>query len=155
MFSKDKKDKKKKDNKKNSRGNWKKIQSKYVLQQIFEQLHKRILLATIKYNKEIIRKLNISSKEYKQYSEIEIEIIPKGYGRFINITNKDEEKYFHVYFDNDKKEQCRNFFDDGERIKKIKIIIDYPVKSFNKLFYYCNYMKQISFKRFIEVILQI
>ena len=68
--------------------------------------------------KKLEKNLHISSKEYKQYSEIEIEVIPKGYGRFINITNKDEEKYFHVYFDNDKKEQCRYFFDDGERIKK-------------------------------------
>ena len=48
-------------------------------------------LEIVKYNKKIQNRLNLSVKDYKEYSEtftpIEIEIIPvKGkYGEFINI----------------------------------------------------------------------
>ena len=39
-----------------------------------------------------------------------------------------------------------------EEIKIIKIIIDYQVKSFEKLFYNCDCIESIYFKNFIGII---
>ena len=67
--------------------------------------------------------MNISIKDYKEYSEIyspiEIEIKPtnNGCGEFINITNENE-IYYHVYFNNDKKEIKRNYL--NENIEKLR-----------------------------------
>ena len=60
---------------KNTIYNWRKINSKYILQQIFEHLNQKIYLKIIKYNKNIQNKLDIEHNDYKKYSEIEIEII--------------------------------------------------------------------------------
>ena len=67
------------------------------------------LLETIRYNKNIQKRINININHYKAYSEeyssIEFDIIPmKGeYGKFINI-NEEDEKYFHIYFNVNKNE---------------------------------------------------
>ena len=64
---------------------------------------KKKSLDVVKYNKKIKERINISIKDYKEYSEIysliEIEIKPidNKYGKFINI-NKEKEKYYHIYF---------------------------------------------------------
>ena len=125
-----------------------KIKSKYILKQILDNLNKRIFLNIIKYNKYSQKKLNISIKDYKNYSEIEIEVIPKGFGKFINFNEEDDEQYYHIYFDDDKYEKRRNYIERGEEVKKIKIIIDYQVKSFYKLFYWCTCIESINFKKF-------
>ena len=133
---------------------WRKIRNKYVLQQLFEHLNQRIFLKIIKYNKKLQKNLNIGHKEYKKYCEIEIEIIPTEdkYNRlfpFINFNNKEEESYYHIYYDdnkNQKKGKNRNYI--GYNIKKIKIIIDYQVKSFCKLFKNCCCIKSINFIKF-------
>ena len=63
---------------------------------------KRKKFEIVKYNKRIQNRLNLSVKDYKEYSEtftpIEIEIIPaKGkYGKFINI-NENDKLYYHIY----------------------------------------------------------
>ena len=68
---------------------------------------KKKSLNIIKYNKNIKNRINISIKDYKEYSEIyssiEIEIKPvkKKYGEFINI-DKENEIYYHIYFNNNK-----------------------------------------------------
>ena len=79
------------------------IKSKYILQKIFSNLLKNKTLEMIKYNKKIKDSLNITINDYK---EVEIEIIPikNSSGKFINI-NKEDEKYFHIYFDNNKNEE--------------------------------------------------
>ena len=51
-------------------------------------------------------RINIDIKDYKEYYEqIEIEIISilDKCGKFINIKKVDE-KYYHIYFDDNKKE---------------------------------------------------
>ena len=77
-----------------SRTNLEKIKSKYLLKNIFGNLQKRISLKIIKYNKKIKTRLDIHLKDYKKYSEIEIEIMPKGHGKLINIINKGEKSFF-------------------------------------------------------------
>ena len=111
-------------------------------------------LLIVKYNKKIQNRINLSVKDYKEYSEtftpIEIEIIPAKdkYGKFINI-NKNVELYYHIYF-NDNKEEIKNkyFILEEDKVTKIKIIIDYQVKSFKGLFYDCKCIESINFKKF-------
>ena len=128
---------------------------------------KKKKLEIVKYNKKIQNRINLSVKDYKVYSEtftpIEIEIIPTKdkYGKFINI-NKNDEIYYHIYF-NDNKEEKKNKYiidkkdkvtkheyeiDEEDKVTKIKIIIDYQVKSFNKLFWNCGCIESIVFKKF-------
>ena len=131
-----------------------KIKSRYILSKIYDIMSKKKKLEIVKYNKKVQNRLNLGVKDYKEYSEtftpIEIEIIPsKGrYGKFINIDENDK-LYYHIYF-NDNKEEIKNKYiiNSKDKITKIKIIIDYQVKSFKKLFYYCECIESINFKKF-------
>ena len=79
-----------------------------------------------------------------------LDIIPMKdkYGKFINI-NEEDKKYFHIYFnDNKKKEIERTYLDEDENVSKISIIIYYQIKSFSELFYYCDCIESIKFKKF-------
>ena len=115
---------------------------------------KKKKLEIVKYNKRIQNRINLSVKNYKEYSEtfssIEIEIIPTKYiyDRFINI-NENDELYYHIYF-NDDKEEIKNKYEINkkDKITKIKIIIDYQVKSFKELFDWCECIESINFKKF-------
>ena len=113
-------------------GAFAKIKSFYILKKIF-------------YPLEIIKKrLDISIKDYKEYSElIEIEINPVNnkHGRFINIK-KGEETYYHIYFDD--KEVKRNYINKNEKIKKIKITIDNKIESFENLFLKIKNIEKIT-----------
>ena len=110
------------------------------------------LLKIVKYNKNMQKRMNLNINDYIEhsikYSSFEIEIIPGNYGKFINIKEKENEKYFHIYFDNNKEETKRNYIDKNDKVKKIRIIIDYQIKSFASLFEYCYYVESINFKKF-------
>ena len=130
------------------------LKSDYFLQKLYDNMTKKKKLAIVKYNKKIQNRINLSVKDYKEYSEayssIEIEIIPaKGeYGKFIN--NKENDKlFYHIYF-NDNKEEIKNKceIEKEDKVTKIKIIIDYQVKSLKKLFYGCYCIESINFKKF-------
>ena len=130
------------------------LQSDYFIQKFFGYMSERKYLETIRYNKSIQKRINININHYKAYSEtktsIELDIIPmKGkYGKFINI-NEEDKKYFHIYFNDNKKKEIENtslYKDDN--VSKISIIIDYQIKSFSKLFYYCECIESIKFKKF-------
>ena len=109
-------------------------------------------LEIIKYNKRLQKRLNININDYKEYSvlysSIEIELISNNKeGEFIDIPDKDKE-YYHIYFDNSNEEIKRNYLEKNEKVKLIKIIIDYQVKTFKGLFFYCNSINSIYFKKF-------
>ena len=67
------------------------IKSRYILSKIYNNTTIKKKLEIVNYNKKIQNRINLSIKDYKEYSEtfttIEIEIIPKKgkYGRFIYI----------------------------------------------------------------------
>jgi len=133
-----------------SNANLKSIKSNYILKKIYANLEKKKSLRIVKYNKNIQNRLNLDIKDYEIFLMIEIEIIPceDTYGKFINV--KEEDKiYYHIYF-NDNKEEIKNEFYiyEGDKVSKIKIIIDYQVKSFEKLFQNCKCIKSINFKKF-------
>ena len=130
------------------------LKSNYFLEKLFNNLKKNKYLVLIKYNKRIQNRLNINNKDYKEFSEIEIEIITfkNIYGKFINISNKEEESYYHIYFNDNKNEIKRNYLTENDNITKIKIIIDYQIKSFENLFKDCKVNESIILKNFIEII---
>ena len=128
------------------------FKNKYLLKQLFNYLQKEKLLNIIRYNKEIQNRLEININDYIKCSKIEIEIIlwegkkyPPFY--FINV-NKEDEPYFHFYFDDNEKEIKKHTLNDEDKVNKIKVIIDHEVKSLKKLFYLCYYNKKITFKKF-------
>ena len=123
------------------------IKSRYILSKIYDNMPKKKKLEIVKYNKKVQNRLNLGVKDYKEYSEIEIEIIPKKgkYGRFINI-NENDKLYYHIYFNEEIKNKY--YIDEKDKVTKIKIIIDYQVKSFYELFYWCECIESINFKKF-------
>ena len=132
-----------------------KIKSIYILSKIIDIMTKKKKLEIVKYNKRIQNRLNLSVQDYKEYSDtftpIEIEIIPTKdkYGRFINKNDENDKLYYHIYF-NDSKEEIKNKHEINIKdiITKIKIIIDYQVKSFERLFSRCECIESINFKKF-------
>ena len=105
---------------------FKNLKSDYFIRKIFDYIHKKKSLETIRYNKNIQKRINININHYKEYSEkyssIEIEIKPKEkeYGRFINIKEEDE-KYYHIYYnDNNREIKRENKNIITKKIKKIK-----------------------------------
>ena len=83
------------------------IKSLYILKNsIFDFFTKNKSLEIIKYNKKIQNKLSLDINKYKEFSEnhtkIEIEVIPneKKIGSLINILSREEESYYHIFFNN-------------------------------------------------------
>jgi hypothetical protein len=150
-----------------AKGVFKNLKSDYFLRKLFYNLLKKKSLDIIKYNNNIKERMNISIKDYKEYSEIyssiEIEIKPVSnqYGNFINIVKENEEdedegnekddgneEYYHIYFNNNKEEIKRYYLNENENIEVIKIIIDYQINSFEGLFENCECIEYIYFKKF-------
>ena len=130
--------------------NFKNINSKYILELIFKNLSLKNSLLIMKCNKDIQNKLGITIKDYIEYSEIEVEIIPakNKFGKFINIPNGEDESNFLIYFNDNKNEIKRTNFYSIDNVKKIKIIIKKKVQSFHGLFEDIDCIESICFKRF-------
>ena len=116
------------------------IKSIYILKQLIKYISKKKLLRLVKMNKWNQKKLNLDINSYKIYSEtystIKIEIIPtkSKAGKFMKNLNKEEEKYYHIYFNDTKKEIKRNVLKKDDNVSIIQIVIDHQVKSFEDLF---------------------
>ena len=129
------------------------IKSNYFLERIYDNILKKKSLEIVIYNKKIQNRINLSIKDYKEYSEkfssIEIEIIPcnNKYSTFINI--KEDDKLFYHIFINDNKEEIENKYsiNKEDKVTKIRIVIDYQVKSFEDLFKNCECIESIYFKK--------
>ena len=135
------------------------LKSDYFIIKIFGIMKKNKSLEIVKYNKKLQKRLNLGINDYKQYFElfspIEIELNLadneyKRYGFFINILDE-EKKYYQIYFNDSTKEIKRNFLEENEIINRIKIIINYQVKSFKKLFENCRCIDSIFFKKFHRI----
>ena len=90
------------------------MKSNFILQKILGNLIKNKYLNLIRYNKYLQKRIDININYYKvyyleTYSQIEIEIKPVNdkYGKFINFN--EEEKYYHIYFNDNKDEIKRNY----------------------------------------------
>ena len=128
-----------------------KVQNIPKLKQIFKNLNDSKLLKIIMYNRKLLQKLNKDVTDYKnEYSKIIIEIFPicdRSHKRqFINLFGG--ESYCHIYFDDNKEETKRNYLYPNEKVKKIKVILDYKFKSLSGLFKGCCDVRKIDFIRF-------
>ena len=149
------KDKNKENQSKTSNDRLKIIKSHYFLEKLYDYMSQKKTLEIVKYNKKLLNILNLSIEDYKVYSStftpIEIEIIASKniFGKFINIINEDDELYYHIYF-NDNIEEIKKKYETKEedKVNKIKIIIDYQVRSFENLFLWCDCIESINFKKF-------
>ena len=118
------------------------IKADHFLQKVFNNLEKKRTLNIIRHNENIMKRINININDYKEYSEkyssieIEIKSVNNVYGKFI-IYTKGEEKYYHIYFNNNSEEIKRNYINKDEKIKIIKITIEHQVVSFQELFSDC------------------
>ena len=119
------------------------LKSNFFLEKLFNNLEKKKSLCLLKYNKNLRKRIKITINDYKEYSEIyssieiEIKLTKDIYGAFININNGIE-KYYHIYINYNKGEIKRNYLNENENVEKLKIIIDYQVKSFKGLFDFCK-----------------
>ena len=146
---------KQKSNENKSSNKFKNVKSNYILKKIYDNLSKKKLLEIIKYNDKLNKRLNLTINDYKdfceKFSSIEIEIISSQnlLGKYINI-DEDKGIYYHLYFNNNKKEtKIRNLIKiDKNKYNKIKIIIDYQIDSLCDLFNGCDTIEYISFKKF-------
>ena len=142
-----------KNKKRNLNNNLNNVRSVYILQRIFDIIPKNKHFGIIRYNKKLQKRLDLSINDYKECSElftsIEIEIKTANniYDSFINILELYKD-YYHIYFDDNKKEIKRCYLTEEDKVNKIKIKIDYQVKSFKKLFYECYCIESIYFKKF-------
>ena len=128
----------------------KNINSNYILENVFGYLNENKLLQIIKYNSYLKKILNKDINDYKRYTQIELEIIAinlEDSNVFINLVKKDKQ-YYHIYFNDEKKEINNNFFLKNKKVNKIRITIDYPINSFQNLFQYCKCIKKITFIKF-------
>ena len=154
------------------------IKSKFILKQIFNNLTNKSLLQIIRYNKNLQKKLGKTKTHYKrEYLNIIIEIIPEenilknhaeiltkktayfphhgivshgdsGYEfTFINIKKK-YKSYFHIYFNDDLNEIKRDYITEKDKVSKIKVVIDYKIKSLSRLFKMVKCIKCINFIKF-------
>ena len=114
------------------------LKSDYFLLKLFDIMKKNKSLKIIKYNTKLQKRLNLSIKDYKEYSqlytpiEIEIKLSYNIYkSNFINIS-KEEKEFYHIYFDNTNEDIKRNYLTGNDKLIIIKIIIDYQIKSFKE-----------------------
>ena len=131
-----------------------KIKSSYILKRLLSNLQKNKSLSIIKYTKKVHKKLGINITDFKEFSEkyspIEIEVIPikNKSGIFIKDIPIQENKYYHIYFNNSNTEIKRNYIYEYEKINKVKIVIDHQIKSLEHLFEDCKCIESIIFKKF-------
>ena len=93
----------------NKNSDFRNIKSKYILKIIFNNLKNSRSFQIIKYNKKLQNRLDFSFHDYREYIqvlspiEIELKLVEKEYGKFINIPKEDKD-YYHIFFNNSKKE---------------------------------------------------
>ena len=93
----------------NKNSDFRNIKSKYILKIIFNNLKNSRSFQIIKYNKKLQNRLDFSFHDYREYIqvlspiEIELKLVEKEYGKFINVPKEDKD-YYHIFFNNSKKE---------------------------------------------------
>ena len=145
----DKKEEKKMQFKEND--NFKNIKSDYFLIKVFLNIRKKRILSIIKYNKLAQNRLNININDYENYchtySPIELELVTAE-GKFGNFINVLDFLGIHIFFNGSNEEIKRNYFTEKDKVKIIKIIIDYNIDNLCDYFKNCLCIESVAFKKF-------
>jgi len=132
------------------------LKSDYFLQKVCDNITKKKTLEIMNYNRELQRRVKLTFNDYKEFSQlyssiiIELNLIENKYDKFINIQEK-EKDFFHIYFDNSKEEIKRDYLQRNEKVKTIKVKINYQVESLSELFRNCKIINSIIFKQFTRI----
>ena len=130
------------------------IKSDYILRYIFENLSEKRNLKIVRHNKQIQEKLEITIKDYKKYkNRIEMILIPipiqnliEGKNIFINFN--ENKSFYHIYFNNSRKEEKRNYITKEDKITNIRVLLESGIKSLEGLFQGCKCIKRINCIKF-------
>ena len=136
-----------------------KTKSNFILKKFFSHLENYKKLSIIKYNKILQQKLGITSVDFKEETQTEIEVkikkdyIGKNEGKKIKLINIDEKEnslndYFTIYLSENGETKIikKNYIEEnGNTPPKVKIIINYNVYEFNCLFKGCVRLETIKF----------
>ena len=127
------------------------IRSHYILKIVFDHLEERRYLQMISKNKKIQNKLDVSIVNYKNYKRIEIEIelmkiLKEEQNYFINLNT--DKSLYQIYFDDINNISKRNYVTKYEQVNKIKVVLNYEIKTFRGLFNECRCIKKIKFTKF-------
>ena len=132
------------------------LKSDYFLQKVCDNITKKKTLEIMNYNKKLQRRVKLTFNDYKEFSQlyssiiIELNLIENKYDKFINIQ-EEEKDFFHIYFDNSKEEIKRDYLKQNEKVKIVKVKINYQVESFHELFGNCKCIGSIIFKQFNRI----
>ena len=132
------------------------LKSDYFLQKVCDNITKKKTLEIMNYNKKLQRRVKLTFNDYKEFSQLyssiilELNLIENKYDKFINIQ-EDEEDFFHICFDNSKEEIKRDYLKQNEKVKIVKVKINYQVESFHDLFGNCKCIGSIFFKQFNRI----
>ena len=130
----------------------KNIKSRYIIKEILNLLDEGRKLKLIKYNKKFQDKIDVTKNDFRKYCQIEIELslIEIEETKKMKFINRKEEylNLYHIYFENETKEKKRDYVTNKESIEKIKIIIEFEIKSLKELFSFCEDIKSIKFTKF-------
>ena len=131
------------------------IKNNYVFRNILKLVPEKLYLKLFNYNKKLQEKSNVSINTYKKlFNQIEIEIIPIN--ELVNEKNEfingyGDRAFYHIYFDNEKKEIKRNYITKQDKISKIKVALDMEIESLSALFQDCICIKEIKFIKFNRI----
>ena len=119
-----------------------KIKSDFIKRKILSKLQNEKKMEIIRYCKKIQAMIGLSISNYKKFNKkIKIEI------EYENYVNEENNNYIYCYSLN-KGKKFSEFFSNDKIYKKIKILIENDVESFEKLFAGCGSIKKINFIRF-------
>ena len=130
------------------------MNQKYIVKKLIEYIPEERFLNLCKYNKSLQNKFQLSIDDYKNYTQIEIEVIPVDYfftkfvnNKFINIV--EDKSLYHIYLNDFTEEIARNYIiKDDDYVTKIKIKLDIGITALKDLFKECKYIKEIKFTNF-------
>ena len=140
------------------------VKNTTILKNIFDYISSggtKTLLKLIKYNKMLQKRLNISIKDYQNFNNIKLEIIPvesnklkRANNYFINFNK--EIKDYQILFDDIIQDKKRIYITSDDKVNKIKVEINGFFTSISELFHTkrygqfagCDCIKQINFTRF-------
>ena len=105
------------------------------MKKIKQNLNQKRCLQLVKYNKKMQEKLDISIEDYREYNQIVFELYPNDeIGNIFFNSIMIDSRYMHIYINDGKNEKKGSIIEHKDIIKKIKVVIDFEIKSLNSLF---------------------